>query len=462
MLKNLLVLTISTFIFFFNINSFPLRNWDEAWYAEIIKNMASGKYSLLFPFWNGQYYFDKPPLYFWLSLPFFKLFGPGEWEARIVSVVASIGATFLIYIIAKKLFNPATGILSSLIFVTLGQIYVRFSHGNLDALLAFSFLITFYFYLLSKDRNIFLLLCGIFLGFGFLIKGWFLGLFPLFIIFVHSFLKERRLPKGLILILLFGILSSGWWYLLGFLKFGKPFVNWYLFTIAEGAFGNPLSSFSLHYFNYFLRDFGVWLVPILLFAILRKRISRADQKTLFFLIFSAFSFIFAVNFLKEKQDWHILPAYPFVAVTAGYLLGKLIEKYSLKILLLIIPLVGIQLFIVYKIENIYPDRSSVGAQLGMYARNILKGQDITVLDDRDFTSFLYYSNQQTIYVVRDEGPTDKRDRWILKYKDLPSFVKTKDHTVMVSRNMERLSIDSNKKEILGSWAGYQFVKILKN
>ena len=143
----LLVLIISSTVFFYNINSFPLRNWDEAWYAEIIKNMAFGKNSLLFPFWNGQYYFDKPPLYFWLSLPFFKVFGPGEWEARIVSVVAATGATFLIYIIAKRLFTPATGILSSLIFVTLGQVYFRFSHGNLDALLIFFFLVIFYLYL---------------------------------------------------------------------------------------------------------------------------------------------------------------------------------------------------------------------------------------------------------------------------------------------------------------------------
>lgn len=458
MLKKLLVLTISTFVFFFNINSFPLRNWDEAWYAEIIKNMASGKYNLLFPFWNGQYYFDKPPLYFWLSLPFFKVFGPGEWETRIVSVIASIGATFLIYLVAKRLFNPATGIFSSLIFVTLGQVYVRFSHGNLDALLVFSFLITFYFYLLSKDKRIFLPLCGIFLGLGFLIKGWFLGLFPLFIIFVYAFLKERRSPKNLVLILAFSVLSSGWWYLLGFLKFGKPFVNWYLFTIAEGGLNTPFFSFSLHYFNYFLRDFGVWLVPILLFAILRKRISRADQKTLFFLIFSAFSFIFVVNFLKEKADWHILPAYPFVAIIAGYFVGKMLEKYFLKILLLIILLVGIQLFIVYKIENIYPDRSSVGAQLGIYGRNILKGQDIAVLDDRDFTSFLYYSNQQTIYVVRDEGPTDKRDWWILKYGDLPYFLERSKRAIIITKDARSLPIQFDPKKIIGEYDQYRFIR----
>jgi len=57
----ILVLISSFAVFFSKISSFPLRNWDEAWYAEIIKNMASGKYGYLMPFWNGRYYFDNAP-----------------------------------------------------------------------------------------------------------------------------------------------------------------------------------------------------------------------------------------------------------------------------------------------------------------------------------------------------------------------------------------------------------------
>ena len=56
-----------------------VRNWDEAWYAEIIKNMAVKDYGWLMPWWNGRYYFDHPPLYFWLSGVVVKLFGLGEW-----------------------------------------------------------------------------------------------------------------------------------------------------------------------------------------------------------------------------------------------------------------------------------------------------------------------------------------------------------------------------------------------
>ena len=73
-----------------------VRNWDEAWYAEIIKQMAVGGKGWLMPWWNGQYYFDHPPVYFWLSGLVVKLFGLGEWQVRIVSVLAGIGVATVV------------------------------------------------------------------------------------------------------------------------------------------------------------------------------------------------------------------------------------------------------------------------------------------------------------------------------------------------------------------------------
>src|SRR4030067_2445889 len=92
----LMILVSSSAIFFRTIDRFPLRNWDEVWYAEEIKNMATGSYSLLATFWNGHYYFDKPPLYFWLSLPIVEFFGLGQWQVRLVTVLSAIFASILV------------------------------------------------------------------------------------------------------------------------------------------------------------------------------------------------------------------------------------------------------------------------------------------------------------------------------------------------------------------------------
>ena len=191
----------SILTFFRRINVFPLRNWDEGWYAEITKNMASGNYGLLIPYWNGRYYFDHSPLYFWLSAPFFKFFGSGEWQARIVSATAAVFVVIFIFLIGKKLVNILTGFFSALVFLTLGGVVMRFAHGNLDSLLVFFCLGTFYFYLKSEDKKKYSLLCGFCLGLGVLVKSWGIGMFPLFLIIVYAFFKERKLPRNLHLIL---------------------------------------------------------------------------------------------------------------------------------------------------------------------------------------------------------------------------------------------------------------------
>lgn len=452
------VILISSFAFLYNINSFPLRNWDEAWYAEIIKNMASGDYSLLVPFWNGQYYFDKPPLYFWLSLPFFKFFGPGEWQARIISASAGVGVSVLVYLIGKKLFNPLVGFLSFVIFITLGQVYVRFSHGNLDALLVFLFLASFYFYLLTEKKKIFSVLTGINLGIGFLVKGWSLGLFPLFVIFIYSLFKERRLPRNLGIILPSIFLSSAWWYFLGYREFGKPFLDWYLFTVAEGNFNQPFSSFSIDYFRYFIRDLGVWIILVLVSMFLVRKTSVVDRLNILPLIFSFLSFIFIISLTGGNLDWHILPTYPFVALVIGYLIHRLLYFYP-KMLFLFIALLFMQIYVVYRIENIYPDRSLDGATLGRYAKSVLQPNEMIVLDDRDFPAFILYSNKKEVHVIRAEGPATPRDWWIMKYEDLPNFIKTRESAVIISPDISRPPIDLNKAQIFDSYLDYKFVRL---
>src|SRR3989344_9177204 len=242
----ILVLISSLAVFFFKIASFPLRNWDEAWYAEITKNMASGKYGILMPFWNGRYYFDHAPLYFWLSAPIFKIFGAGEWQARFVSAVAAIIAAFLIFKIGKRLKDETTGIISALVFLTFGGVTVRFAHGNLDALLICFFLASFYFYLKSEEKKIFGFAAGAFIGLGFLIKSWGIGFFPLVLIFMYAYFKDR-FPRNLLLIILGTLIFSSWWYFLGILKFGSQFINWYLLDPSEGRLASPLANFSLEY-----------------------------------------------------------------------------------------------------------------------------------------------------------------------------------------------------------------------
>src|SRR5579875_2085820 len=50
-----------------------LAMWDEGIYAEISREMLSR--NPLVPTWNYQPWFEKPPLLFWITAGFFRVFG---------------------------------------------------------------------------------------------------------------------------------------------------------------------------------------------------------------------------------------------------------------------------------------------------------------------------------------------------------------------------------------------------
>lgn len=445
----------STITFLLRINAFPLKNWDEAWYAEITRNMASGNFSLLVPFWNGEYYFDKPPLYFWLTLPIFGFFGAGEWQARIVSVMAAIGATFLVYLIGKKIFSQTAGLLSVIVFLSLGQVIERFSKGNLDALLVFLFLATFYFYLLSLKKKFFLILSGIFLGLGFFVKGWLLGLFPLVLIFIYTLIVHRKIPYQTVLIFLVSVLFSAWWFILGFQKFGQRFLDWYLF--------NPLAdNFTAHFrflkvlLTTFLRDLGFWGL-LGLFSLTYWRKTLSQNRILFSFLTTILLFFFALQFLDNFLGWYLLPTYPLVALMLGYSLERLMAKEKKLVFVLITLFLISQVVFLIKLQSLDRDRSTVTASLGKVARQIVPPGETLILDDPDFSSFLFYSQHKTLYVVTESGGKPG-EWWILKKGDLPLFIKKHSPVWIVSSHPSSLSCDLTNNQVAATAFGYQFLK----
>src|SRR3990167_4817101 len=73
-----LLFLVFSFIFFYNLAGTSLIDFDEAWYAEIARNILKNKQPLILSF-NESYYSDHPPLAFILKLKisgclFFKIF----------------------------------------------------------------------------------------------------------------------------------------------------------------------------------------------------------------------------------------------------------------------------------------------------------------------------------------------------------------------------------------------------
>ena len=89
----LLLAAVCAFFFLWRLNSFGLIGADEPRYAQVAREMLeTGDW--VTPRLGGQPWLEKPPLYYWQALMFYRLFGVSDWAARLPSVA---DATILVF-----------------------------------------------------------------------------------------------------------------------------------------------------------------------------------------------------------------------------------------------------------------------------------------------------------------------------------------------------------------------------
>lgn len=428
----LILLIVSGFVFFRNINSFPLKNWDEAWYAEVTKNMALKGTNLMMPYWNGSYFFDKPPLYFWLSMPFFRVFGAGEWQARIISVLASIGVVLMTYLIGKKIFNWRVGLMGSLILLLSNEVLLRFPFGNLDALMILTFLISFYIFVDSHDEKVDLVLSGVFLGLSVLSKGWIFGIFFVGIIILYSLLFRRKSLKTIYILLLSALASSGWWYLFGAIKFGQNFITNYLLDPLAGNITWKIPFFSVDLFISLFKDILLAAVPTLIIFFLYYKKHKSFRNYLIFIILISVPYILALSFFADKFSWYLLPLYPFLAIFAGWGSSILIDRKLLIFLLFIFLLAYIQ---IHNYKNIYDsdlDLSTKDKKLAIAIGAKIPTGSTVVLDYQNYPSFIFYAGLDRVLITSPNGGK-RNEYWMIKNTDLGKVVASNEKVWLLTK-----------------------------
>ncbi len=112
-----LVAGITAFIIFFHLGSFPLLDPDEPVYAETPKEMiVFGDF--VSPRIYGEYWYDKPPMYYWLVAAAFKVFGVNEFAARFPSALLGVLCVLLVHQAGSRLFGQTAGIAGALVLAT--------------------------------------------------------------------------------------------------------------------------------------------------------------------------------------------------------------------------------------------------------------------------------------------------------------------------------------------------------
>lgn len=164
---------------------------------------------------HGQPYYNKPPLFNWIILVGYKIFGYHEWILRLITVTSHLLIGWLVLKIGKKYYSAQAGLLAAGLYLAGADILFYFSLiGEIDVF--FSLLIVsgwfFYFHFEQKQklRSAYLLFY-LFMALGFLTKGLPAVLFAAFTMaawhlynnqFKRLFSLEHLLGVGLSLIIL--------------------------------------------------------------------------------------------------------------------------------------------------------------------------------------------------------------------------------------------------------------------
>jgi 4-amino-4-deoxy-L-arabinose transferase-like glycosyltransferase len=100
-------------LLFFNL-SYPLIKPDESRYAEISREMLqSGDW--IVPTYNHGPYYDKPPLFYWLTAGSFQVFGPSERAARMVPALAAFLTVLATFVFGTRIVGVRAAFLAALL-----------------------------------------------------------------------------------------------------------------------------------------------------------------------------------------------------------------------------------------------------------------------------------------------------------------------------------------------------------
>jgi 4-amino-4-deoxy-L-arabinose transferase-like glycosyltransferase len=308
------LLSLTLPLFFYKLGQSSLVSFDEAWYADIARNILKTG-DVLNLYWNGKYFTDHPVAGYWIIALGQAIFGINEFGSRFGSAILGFFTLVILYFLGKELFNNfgsfasrLVGFLSAIALASSPWFLFRARSGNLDATLTFFFVLTFFLALKSVKNKKYLIFFTFSLIFLLLTKSVvpFTIIPVLLVIFWGSrgYKFKDLLVPGIILITFIG----SWFYaqldnhdhfIQRYLSIGLPGIE------AKASFKDNLSLMK----EYLHNGIGKWFWPGVISIILGPLLL---QKRFFILTIFSISFFAPFLFSQKGHIWHLLPLHPFM------------------------------------------------------------------------------------------------------------------------------------------------------
>ncbi len=344
-----LLFALSAGLIFVNLGKNHLIPYDEAIYAKVSQNILQRNDWLTLSWRDNQPWFEKPPLYFWLSALSLQLLpGSPELAVRLPSALFGLFAVMLTYVFGRKLFGKTAGFIAGFSLLTTFHFLYYSRIGMLDVACGFFILAALYFYYrASEEINKFrLILAGIFLGMAVLTKGV-VGFLPLIVIVLYEcigVLKLRlsvpsvaTLVAKILIVILTSVVIFLPWHLIMYQLHGQAFINNYLgyHVLSRVTLETENKTGPIYWYLIVLKvSMRLWfvaLLPAFLFTLLSLVKNRYDRTKLGYVLLWALVVLIVFSFSKTKLVWYIIPIYASLAILLGYFYSSVLSFADLKL-----------------------------------------------------------------------------------------------------------------------------------
>lgn len=129
--ENMALALITVLSAILNLGNLSIEGTANSYYAAAAKSMAMSFKNFFFVAFDpsGFVSIDKPPLGFWLQAISAKIFGYSGWSILLPQALAGVISVVLIYIIVKRSFGSAAGLISALC-LAVTPVFVAVSRNN--------------------------------------------------------------------------------------------------------------------------------------------------------------------------------------------------------------------------------------------------------------------------------------------------------------------------------------------
>jgi len=329
----LILIILSSVIFFVNLGGWDLWDPDEPRYAQVAKEMMESDNWIL-PHLNNKVYPDKPPVFFWLiSLSSMVKGDVTSFSARFPSALAAVMGIFLTYLLGRKLYSARAGFISALVLATTVEYFWLGHRANIDMTLTLFILSALFFFYqgYQESRKWPYYLFYLSMGIATLTKGPVGFILPSltvtsYLILRGDFnaLKKVFLNWGLMLFL--ALIFA--WLILASIQGGKSYIDEIFFNQILGRVHDSWSHKRPFYY-YFLRLPPVMLpwflfLPSAFIYFFTKR-KTIEEDYLFPTVWFIAIFVF-FTLCSGKRELYMLPLFPSFALMVGFLWNKFFEQ----------------------------------------------------------------------------------------------------------------------------------------